>query len=201
MLESVVISVSDKKNLGELVEGLIEINPDVEIISSGGTAGKIRDLGYEVTDVSSYTEFPEAPGGLVKTLHPKIHGGILLDGERDEEEKYLEKNDIKTFSLVVCNLYPFEKTVSKGAPREEIIENIDIGGPTLIRAAAKGALRHGGVAPVVEPEDYKKIIEEMKENNGRLKDETLQFLAHKAFDHTWKYDEEIRNWTEETMEV
>lgn len=201
MLESAIISVYDKKNLDKLVEGLFEINPEVEIISSGGTAEEIRNFGHEVTDVSSYTGFPEAPGGLVKTLHPKVHGGILLDEGDSKEMEYLEKNGIKTFNLVVCNLYPFEKTVSKGAPKEEIIENIDIGGPTLIRAAAKGALRHGWVAPVVEPEDYEKIIEEMKKNDGSLGEETLQSLVHKAFNHTWKYDKEIKNWTEEIIGV
>lgn len=199
MLESAIVSVSDKKGLNELIEGIYQVNPDVEIISSGGTAEKIREFGYEVTDVSSYTGFPEAPGGLVKTLHPKVHGGIILNEDKDVEKEYLEKNKIKTFNLVVCNLYPFGKSAEGEAPRREIIENIDIGGPTLIRSAAKGALRHGGVAPVVEPEDYDKIIDEMLENNGELSEGTLRFLIHKAFNHTWKYDEKIRDWTEDKL--
>lgn len=200
MLESAIVSVSNKEGLDELIESMRQVNPDVEIISSGGTAEKIRELGHEVTDVSSYTGFPEAPGGLVKTLHPKVHGGILLDGDEEAEAEYLERNEIGTFNLVVCNLYPFERTVEGGGSREEIVENIDIGGPTLIRSAAKGALRHGGVAPVVEPGDYGEIIEELSENGGELPQETLLSLAHKAFNHTCEYDEKIRDWTGDIVE-
>lgn len=199
MIKSAIISVSEKKQLDTLLEGLFEINPNLQIYSSGGTAKKIKKLGHKVTKISNYTGFPEAPGGLVKTLHPKVHGGILLDPNRISEKKYLEKNNIKTFNLVICNLYPFEKTLQKQAPKKEIIENIDIGGPTLIRSAAKGALRHGKVAPVVEPNDYSKVIKEMKENDGSLSEDTIISLAHKAFDHTWNYDEKIRNWTEQMI--
>ncbi|KXA99925.1 hypothetical protein AKJ42_02210 [candidate division MSBL1 archaeon SCGC-AAA261C02] len=200
MLESVIISVYDKKNLKSLMKGMRKINSDVRVFSSGETASAIKKLGYEVTKIPIYTDFPESPGGLTKTLHPKVHGGILLDRDKATEKEYLEENNIRTFNLVVCNLYPFEKTISRGAPRKEIVENIDIGGQTLIRSAAKGALRHGKVAPVVDPEDYEKIIEEMTENDGELSDGTVIALAHKAFDLSWKYEEKIRNWTEELVE-
>lgn len=201
MIESAIVSVSDKSNLEELMEGLFQINPEIEIFSSGGTAIKIRDLGFDVTEVSTYTGFPEAPGGLVKTLHPKVHGGILLDPARMSEKEYLDENNIKTFNLVVVNLYPFEKTLAGGGSREEIVENIDIGGPTLIRSAAKGALRHGRVVPVVSPDDYDDIVRELERNEGSLSKKSKVRLAHKAFDHTWNYDEKIRNWTEELMEA
>lgn len=193
-LRSALISVSDKSKLNELVEEIYEINPGAEIYSSGGTAKKIRELGYEVKDVSFYTNFPEAPGGLVKTLHPKVHGGILLDENKISVKRYLEENEIKTLNLVVVNLYPFENTVESGAPTEEIIENIDIGGPTLIRSAGKGALRHGGVVPVIEPSDYSRIIDEMKKREGKLSEETINDLAYKAFNRTCNYDEQIRDW-------
>ncbi|KXA90684.1 hypothetical protein AKJ36_00345 [candidate division MSBL1 archaeon SCGC-AAA259I07] len=196
MIKSAIISVSDKNRLDELLDGLFEINPEMEILSSGGTAERIRELGYEATEVSTYTGFPEAPGGLVKTLHPKVHGGLLLDEDRVSERDYLKKEGIKTFGLVVCNLYPFEETVEKGKSRRNIIESIDIGGPTLIRSAAKGALRHGKTAPVIEPEDYGEIVEKLKENDGTLTRETRDYLAYKAFRHTCNYDQKIRNWTE-----
>lgn len=199
-LQSALISVSDKSNLEELVEGIYEINPDTKIFSSGGTAQRIRKLGYEVTDVSFYTGFPEAPGGLVKTLHPKVHGGILLDKSKVSEKEYLDENGIEPLNLVVVNLYPFEKTVKSGATKKEIIENIDIGGPTLIRSAGKGALRHGGVAPVIEPEDYNEILNEMKGNEGKLSEKTINYLAYKAFKQTWDYDEKIRNWIKKVRE-
>ena len=194
MLNSAIISVYDKTGLKDFLEGLYQINPEIKIFSSGGTARKIDELGYDVIEISSYTGFPESPGGLVKTLHPKVHGGILLDKSRLDERKYLEENGILTFGLVVCNLYPFKEVSSSGAPEEEVVENIDIGGPTLIRSAAKGALRHGGVAPVVDTEDYNMVIEEMKNNNGELTSKTISNLALKAFEITSYYDDNIRKW-------
>ncbi len=198
-IKSALISVSNKKNLKKLVEGLRQINPGITIFSSGGTAKKIRECGFEVTDVSKYTGFPEAPGGLVKTLHPKVHGGILLDAKRGPEKKYLEKNEIVPIQLVVVNLYPFEETLKRKATNEELVENIDIGGPTLIRSAAKGALRHGNVVPIIEPADYDKILRELSENNSLSKD-TIISLVYKAFNHTCEYDEKIRDWTKKLVE-
>ncbi len=200
MINSAIVSVYDKSRLRVLLEGMRELNPEVEVFSSGGTAKRIEELGFEVTNISSYTGFPEAPGGLVKTLHPKVHGGILLDEGKTPEGMYLKDNDIKSFDLVVCNLYPFEETVESGGSKEEIVENIDIGGPTLIRSAAKGALRHGTVVPVIEPSDYGKIIDEMIENDGKLRRETINHLVKKAFRHTWKYEEKIKNWTQKHVE-
>jgi len=119
MLNSAIISVYDKTGLKDFLEGLHQITPEIKIFSSGGTARKIDELGYDVIEISSYTGFPESPGGLVKTLHPKVHGGILLDKSRLDERKYLEENGILTFGLVVCNLYPFKEVSSSGAPKEE----------------------------------------------------------------------------------
>ncbi len=200
MIDNAIISVFDKDNLGYLVKNLKELNSDIRIISSGGTAEKIKELGFDVEEVSDYTGFPEAPGGLVKTLHPKVHGGILLDPERETEEDYMEENDVLGINLVVVNLYPFEGTLESGKPEEEIVENIDIGGPTLIRSAAKGALRHGNVVPIVQPQDYGRLIQRLKEKNGDLNDEFVMELVEKAFSHTKTYDKKINNWTEDLIE-
>lgn len=194
-MSTAIISVYRKEGLEDFLNVLFKLNYDTKIISSGGTARKIEELGYPVTEVSDYTGFPESPGGLVKTLHPKIHAGILLDPEIPEERKYLEENGIKPIDMVVCNLYPFEETVKKKVPYEEIIEMIDIGGPTLVRAAAKGALRHGKVFPVIDPKDYNKVIEDIiLEDDVSLKNEVIKSLAYKAFEHTYEYDKEIKNW-------
>jgi len=200
MIESAIISVSDKSNLKTLLKGLFEINPDIKIISSGGTAKKIKSMGYEVTKVADYTGFPEAPGGLVKTLHPKVHGGILLDPDNEDEQYYLDEENVEVFNLVVVNLYPFEKTVKAGEEEEEIVENIDIGGPTLIRSAAKGALRHGNVVPVVSPGDYEELIEELRKKEGNLSEDFKTKLAHRAFSHTHDYDKKINKWTNDLVE-
>lgn len=199
MLKSVIVSVFDKTGLGELIEGLRGINPGVKIFSSKGSARKIQELGYESTKVSFYTGFSESPRGLLKTLHPKVHGGILLDRSRVSERKYLEDNEIETFNLVISNFYPFERTLNGKMAEEEMVEKIDIGGPTLARSAAKGALRHGEVAPVVDPDDYGKVVREMTKNNGEVGDYMLTFLAHKAFTCTYEYEEKIKNWTRELL--
>lgn len=194
MIERALISVSDKSGLETLVPALAKYN--VKIISSGGTATKIRQLGYEhlVTDVSDYTGYPESPGGLVKTLHPKIHGGLLLDSEDPIHEKYMAEQGIERIDLVVVNLYPFESVVKKNVDLEEAVENIDIGGPAMIRAAAKGALLNMSPAVVVDPSQYPLVVEELERNDGEVSVETIEMLAVHAFERTAEYENSIRTY-------
>ena len=152
-----LISVSDKTGLEDLGRYLAENG--VEILSTGGTAKALRDLGLTVKDVSDETGFPEIMDGRVKTLHPKIHGGILARRDDASHQAAMEDNAIGPIDLLVVNLYPFEETLAGGAGFEDCIENIDIGGPALIRAAAKN---HEFVTVVVDPEDYTQVLEEMK---------------------------------------
>jgi phosphoribosylaminoimidazolecarboxamide formyltransferase/IMP cyclohydrolase len=156
----------------------------VEIISTGGTARLLREAGVKVKDISELTGFPEIMGGRVKTLHPKVHGGILADRSKEEHLKAMRDLDIKPIDMVVVNLYPFKETVARGASFEEIIENIDIGGPTMVRAAAKN-FKH--VAVVTDPSDYELVTSELKET-GRISPKTRFYLARKAFNLTAHYD-------------
>jgi len=189
-IKRALISVSDKKGIIDFAKTLIKFN--VEILSTGGTAKLFADNNIPVIEVSDYTGFPEMLDGRVKTLHPKIHGGIL--GKRDDE-KHLQtmiKSDIPLIDLVVVNLYPFEATISKeNCPLSEAIENIDIGGPAMIRSSAKN---YNGVAVVTDASDYKMIEDTLKQNNGALNLECRFNLAKKAFEHTAKYDSAISNY-------
>jgi phosphoribosylaminoimidazolecarboxamide formyltransferase/IMP cyclohydrolase len=183
-----LISVADKTNVADLAKSLI--NLDIEILSTGGTAAVLRQHGIAVTDVSEVTGFPEIMDGRVKTLHPLIHGGLL--GRRDRDGPVMEEHGIRPIDLLVVNLYPFEVTVSRPAcNRTEAIENIDIGGPAMIRAAAKN---HEFVAVVVDPADYKKIVAELNTRDVSLSQTTRQRLATKAFAHTASYDAAIWNY-------
>jgi phosphoribosylaminoimidazolecarboxamide formyltransferase / IMP cyclohydrolase len=176
-----LISVSDKKGVVELAKALVA--RDVEILSTGGTAKALTDAGVKVTQVGDYTGSPEVMGGRVKTLHPRVHGGILMRGDIDQAD--LEKVGGKPIDMVVVNLYPFEQTVAKGtASHPEIIEEIDIGGPSMVRSAAKS---HPRVAVLVDPADYAVVIAELKEKNGTTL-ATRARLAAKAFAHTAAYD-------------
>ncbi|MDD4519198.1 MAG: bifunctional phosphoribosylaminoimidazolecarboxamide formyltransferase/IMP cyclohydrolase [Limnochordia bacterium] len=178
-----LLSVSDKTGLAEFGSSLSRLG--VELISTGGTHKTLQDAGVNVAYVSEVTGFPEILEGRVKSLHPKIHAGILARRDKEEHLKQLDELGIGTIDLVVVNLYPFEATVAKpDVTMEEAIENIDIGGPTLIRAAAKN---HAGVAVVVDPSDYAKIIQLLKTEGG-LTDEFCRDLALKAFRHTARYD-------------
>lgn len=178
------MSVSDKTALADLVKGLNDLG--VEILSTGGTAGAIRDLGIDVTDVSEYTGFPEMMDGRLKTLHPKIHGGLLALRNNPEHMSQLKKTGIKTIDMVVVNLYPFEQTVlRKGVTEEEAIENIDIGGPTMLRSAAKN---FRSVAVVSSPAQYAGVMEELEENDGELSAGTMRALAMEVFARTAAYD-------------
>ena len=156
-----LISLSDKTGLDQLAAGLAKHG--VEIVSTGGTAAKLRELGHEVRDISDLTGFPEMMDGRVKTLHPKVHGGILAVRDSDDHLASMEEHGIGAIDLVVVNLYPFEATVAKGAPRDEIIENIDIGGPSMVRSAAKN---HAFVAIVTDPADYAELIDQLARQGG-----------------------------------
>lgn len=180
-----LISVSDKTGVEDLANSLINLG--IEILSTGGTAASLRQAGLEVTDVSQVTGFPEIMDGRVKTLHPMIHGGLL--GRRDIDARAMTEHGIEPIDLLIVNLYPFESTVARAdCTREEAIENIDIGGPAMIRAAAKN---HEFVAVVVDPDDYDGIVSELSVGDVTLKDETRQRLAGKAFAHTARYDAAI----------
>jgi phosphoribosylaminoimidazolecarboxamide formyltransferase/IMP cyclohydrolase len=183
-----LISVSDKTGVVEFAQALA--NAGVEILSTGGTAKLLRDSGITCMEVSDYTGFPEMMDGRVKTLHPKIHGGIL--GRRGTDDEVMEAHAIGRIDLVAVNLYPFQQTIAKpDCSLEDAIENIDIGGPTMIRAAAKN---HKDVAIVVDPADYSTVINEMSANNNTVSDATCFRLAVKTFEHTAQYDGAIANY-------
>ena len=186
-IQRVLISVYDKTNLLEIANALAQRG--VEILSTGGTARHLRDAGIDILEVSDYTGFPEMLDGRVKTLHPKIHGGLLADRDNAEHNTQAEAHGITPIDMVICNLYPFEATVAKpGVTLPEAIENIDIGGPTMIRAAAKN-YRH--VAVLTESSQYPQIIADLEANDGCLSEEKLFELAKAAFAHTAHYDTAI----------
>ena len=183
-----LVSVSDKSGIVEFVDGLKEFG--VEILSTGGTAKLLADNGITVTEVSDYTGFPEIMDGRVKTLHPKIHGGLLA--RPTEDTVVMAEHGIKPIDLLVVNLYPFEKTVANpSCDLADAIENIDIGGPTMLRAAAKN---HASVGVVVDAGDYARVLEEMLANDGALGDALRFDLATKVFEHTARYDGAIANY-------
>jgi phosphoribosylaminoimidazolecarboxamide formyltransferase/IMP cyclohydrolase len=188
-IQRALISVSDKTGIVEFSRALAELG--VEVVSTGGTASLLRDNKIPVRDVSELTGFPEMMDGRVKTLHPKIHGGILALRDHPEHVARMKEHGIVPIDLVVVNLYPFEATVVRGAPFAEIVENIDIGGPSLVRAAAKN---HTHVAVVVDPEDYNSVLAELKENSCSLSTQTHFRLFRKAFRHTAHYDSAIANY-------
>jgi phosphoribosylaminoimidazolecarboxamide formyltransferase/IMP cyclohydrolase len=179
-----LISVSDKTGVAEFAAGLA--SQGVEILSTGGTAKLLRDQGLKVRDVSELTGFPEMLDGRVKTLHPKVHGGLLAIRSNPQHQEQVKKHGIEFIDLVCVNLYPFEKTAAKpGVKLEELIENIDIGGPSMIRSAAKN---FEDVAVLVDAADYAAVIEEMKANSGCVSRETRARLSRKAFATTAAYD-------------
>src|SRR5215218_1902454 len=179
-----LISVSDKTGILDLARELTRFN--VEIISTGGTAKTLRDAGITVRDISDITGFPEMMDGRVKTLHPRVHGGLLAIRDNPEHVAALEQHGIRPIDLVVVNLYPFAETIKReGVTREEAIEQIDIGGPAMIRSAAKNAR---DVAVVVSSEQYPRVIDELNQNDGELSLDTRNTLAQKAFEHTAQYD-------------
>ena len=185
-----LLSVSDKTGLVEFARGLAELG--VALLSTGGTAKALSGAGLEVTEIDAYTGFPEMLDGRVKTLHPKVHAGILARRDSSEHAATLAEHAIPPIDLVVVNLYPFRETIAKaGCTLAEAIENIDIGGPTLVRAAAKN---YAGVGVVVDPGDYAALLHELKTHAGTLTAATRFGLAQKAFSHTAAYDGAISNY-------
>lgn len=184
-----LISVSDKTGLIDFAKALSERG--IALVSTGGTAKAIADAGLKVTDVSELTGFPEMMDGRVKTLHPKVHGGLLAIRDNKEHVSAMSAHGIAPIDLLVVNLYPFEATVAKGADYDDCIENIDIGGPAMIRAAAKN---HGDVAVVVDVSDYKTVLDELAAHNGATTLALRKKLAAKAYARTGAYDAAISNW-------
>jgi phosphoribosylaminoimidazolecarboxamide formyltransferase/IMP cyclohydrolase len=184
-----LLSLSDKSSLDELAAGLARHG--VEIVSTGGTAAKLRETGASVRDISDLTGFPEMMDGRVKTLHPKVHGGLLGVRDNPEHAAAMEAHGIAPIDLVVVNLYPFLDTLMSGADRDTIIENIDIGGPSMVRSAAKN---HAHVAIVTDPADYAELLAELDANDGATSLPLRKKLASKAFALTAAYDSTISQW-------
>ena len=188
-IKRALLSVSDKSGLVELGHALAK--RDVELVSTGGTAKALRDAGLQVKDISELTGFPEMMDGRVKTLHPKVHGGLLAVRDNAEHAAAMKEHGIGAIDLVVVNLYPFAQTVAKGASRDEIIENIDIGGPSMVRSAAKN---HAYVTIVTDPADYDDLVAEMEESGGKTSYDFRRKCAAKAYSATAAYDSMISQW-------
>jgi len=191
-IERAIISVTDKSGIVDFALSLSSF--DVEILSTGGTAGAMREGGVKVKDISEHTGFPEMLDGRVKTLHPKVHGGLLGMRDNPEHVRMMESHGILPIDMVVVNLYQFEKTVAReGVTLAEAIENIDIGGPSMLRSSAKN---FRDVTVIVDPADYAPVLEEMKANNGATTLETRFRLARKVFRITSAYDGAISRYLE-----
>ncbi|NHX27850.1 bifunctional phosphoribosylaminoimidazolecarboxamide formyltransferase/IMP cyclohydrolase, partial [Escherichia coli] len=188
-LRRALISVSDKTGLIDFAKALDARG--VELLSTGGTAKALRDAGLAVKDVSEITGFPEMMDGRVKTLHPKVHGGLLALRDNPDHVAAMNEHGIGAIDLLVVNLYPFEATVAKGAAYDDCIENIDIGGPAMIRAAAKN---HGFVSVVVDVEDYDALLAELAANDGATGLAFRQKLAQTSYARTGAYDAAVSNW-------
>src|SRR5690349_13649925 len=189
-IQRALISVSDKTGIVDLARELARF--DVEIISTGGTAKALRDAGLTVRDISDVTGFPEMMDGRVKTLHPRVHGGLLALRDNAEHVAAMEQHGIEPIDMVVVNLYPFAQTIARtGVTREEAIEQIDIGGPAMIRSAAKNA---ADVAVVVDPAQYSALIDELEQNRGSLSISSKQRLATEAFQKTAQYDAMVSSY-------
>jgi len=191
-----LLSVSDKRGIVDFARGLAEL--DIELISTGGTAQELRDAGLEVWAIEDFTGFPEIMDGRVKTLHPKLYAGLLAVRSNPEHVEQANQHGVEMVDLVCVNLYPFERTAARrGVEDEEVIENIDIGGPTMIRAAAKN---HAFTAVVVSPESYDAVLEELRSSEGMLSMPTREHLAGEAFALTARYDTAIARWFAEKGE-
>lgn len=195
-MKRALISVFDKTGIVDFAKSLDSLG--WQIISTGGTSKKLKEEGIQVQDISDLTRFPECFDGRVKTLHPNVEGGILAIRDNENHQKQMSELGVEPIDIVVCNLYPFKQTVLKpGVSHEEIIENIDIGGPTMIRAAAKN---YKFVTVITDPEDYPKVIEELQ-TNGETSASTKEMLAAKVFIHTAHYDALIANYFSERLEI
>jgi phosphoribosylaminoimidazolecarboxamide formyltransferase/IMP cyclohydrolase len=189
-IERAIISVTDKSGVVDFAKALSKFG--IEILSTGGTAKALRQGGVSVKDISEYTGFPEMLDGRVKTLHPKVHGGLLAMRDNPEHVKLMKAHGIKNIDLVVVNLYQFEKTITKeGVTLEEAIENIDIGGPTMLRSSAKN---YKDVTVIVDPADYAVVLKEMQELDGATSLKTRFRLAKKVFELTHRYDGAITQY-------
>jgi len=189
--------VSDKTGLADFATALHEM--EVELLSTGGTAGFLRDQGLPVTDISDYTDFPELFDGRVKTLHPKVHGGLLYRRDNEQHRRDAKEHDIPAVDLLVSNLYPFEETVAKdGVTLEQAIEKIDVGGPAMLRGASKN---YDAVTVVVDPVDYPAVLAEMGENNGETSLKLRERLAIKVFHRTAAYDRAIASYLNNEQET
>jgi len=188
-IKRAIVSVSNKAGLSELAQFLKSY--DVEILSTGGTKKYLDSIGVNPIEISAYTGFPEIMDGRVKTLHPKVHGGILNIRDNAEHQKAMVDLGIKHIDMIVVNLYPFKEVISKGCSFEEAIENIDIGGPSMIRAAAKN---FKFVTVVVDADDYPKVIDNMKANNGETTEDFRFYLAKKVYATTADYDRAITEY-------
>jgi len=193
-IKRALISLSDKSGIIPFAKKLN--NGGVAILSTGGTARLLRDNGIDATEVSDYTGFPEMMDGRVKTLHPKIHGALLGLRDNPEHIEAMQKHGIIPIDMVVINLYPFQQTISRGCTLDEAIENIDIGGPAMLRSAAKN---YKYVTVIVDPEDYDSVLSEMKLNDGCVSEETNFRLAIKVFELTSQYDSMIATYLKEQI--
>jgi phosphoribosylaminoimidazolecarboxamide formyltransferase/IMP cyclohydrolase len=188
-VSTALISVTDKSGIVEFARSLAGLG--IEILSTGGTARTIREGGIEVLDISEYTGFPEMMDGRVKTLHPKVHGALLGRRDNQQDIQMMGIHGIRDINLVVVNLYQFEQTVAKeGCTLEEAVENIDIGGPSMLRSAAKN-FRY--VTVIVDPSDYPKVLKEITESGGTTLKTRFE-LAKKVFNLTWQYDKSISDY-------
>jgi phosphoribosylaminoimidazolecarboxamide formyltransferase/IMP cyclohydrolase len=191
-----LLSVSDKRGIVDFARGLVELG--IEIVSTGGTARELEDAGVPVRSIEDFTGFPEIMDGRVKTLHPKLYAGLLAVRDNAEHLRAAEEQDVEFVDLVCVNLYPFERTAARrGAEDAEVIEQIDIGGPTMIRAAAKN---HAFAAVVTSPESYDAVLEELRTAERRLSLQTRENLAGEAFAYTARYDTAITRWFAEKQE-
>lgn len=194
-ISRVLISVSDKTGVVDFAKALSEYG--VTFLSTGGTAKILREAGLDVTDVSDYTGFPEMMDGRVKTLHPKVHGALLGLRENAEHVAKMKEHSIEPIDMVVVNLYPFKQAIAKpGCTLQEAIENIDIGGPSMLRSAAKN---FSHVSVVIDPDDYKHILEDMNNSNGEVSYKTNFKLAVKVYKTTSEYDAMIAAYLDEQI--
>jgi len=195
-IKNALISVSDKGNLTSLLKILKKFN--IKIISSGGTYASIKKLGYECTELSRYTGFKEMLDGRVKTLHPKIHAGILHDRKNKKHQNEMARQNFPAIDLIIVNFYPFQKVVTSTSSSKSIIENIDIGGPTMVRAAAKN---FNNVTIITNKNDYVDLIEEIKKNKGATTLKFRELMSSKAFGLTGYYDAMISNWFNKKLKI
>ena len=195
-IKNALISLSDKEKL-KLVLGVLKKNK-VNIISSGGTYKSIKELGFKCKEVSQFTGFEEMLDGRVKTLHPKIHSGILFKRDKKTHKEQMRRKNFEPIDLVIVNFYPFEETIKKSSNKEKIIENIDIGGPTMVRAAAKN---FKNVTIITNKNDYSFLIKELEKFSGKTSLKFREFMSSKAFGLTAYYDAMIANWFNKKLSI